>query len=208
MNTIVWDNRSDGTVWISVDGASYTMPTLVGAQADQFEAKVLRWADDVNLVVVEHGLEVPTPWCMGVIRAESLGDQYAQAADGGVGLMQLTAIKHGHSDDELKNDPQLNIYYGAQLLAQLRVTAFDLPATASMYNAGSPCVLDGKYVPCRKLPGEVPSQRPWTNDAWLANGRKTKFLSRWGFCCSPGYIDEVVKGSNYYLTRALANTGA
>jgi hypothetical protein len=202
MNTIVWDNREDGTVWVSTDGQSYTMPTLVGPAAEQFETHVMQWDRLVAMVLSAHELAVPQPWAMGTIRAESLGNQWAEAKDGGEGLMQITAIKHGYSDGQLKANAELNLTLGCRFLAELRVTAFDLPATASMYNAGSPCILDGRYVPCRKVPGEVPSQRPWTNEAWLANGRKAKFLSRWGFCCSPGYIDEVVKGSNYYLTRA------
>ncbi len=205
MNVITWDNREDGTVWISTDGATYTLPTLTGDAAAKFDLHVMPWEQQVKEVLADHALEVPVAWCMGVIRSESDGDQYAQSKDGGVGLMQLTSVKHGHSDDELKQDPKLNIYFGALLLSQDRQGGIDLPATASMYNAGSPCIFEGKYVPCSSRAGEMRSHRPWTNEAWLANARRPMFLTRWGFCSSPGYIDSVVAASNYYLSFASSN---
>src|SRR5260370_23676562 len=108
MNTIVWDNRQDGTVWVSTDGEHYTMPTVVGEAAEAFELHVMKWDALVLDVRSFYAFDIPQEWPMGVIRAESLGDQWAQSKDGGAGLMQITGVKAGHSDEQLKADPRLN----------------------------------------------------------------------------------------------------
>jgi len=192
-------------VEISEDGIEWRVPILNAANAAKFDAHVMPWEPLFSPAADRH--KVPRCFVAGTIYQESLGDAAARSKDGGLGLMQITArgLKQGHSDDEIVNEPALNIELGTAHLGHILQSAHDLPATASMYNAGSPCILDGGYVPCGTSKLELPSLRPWSNEAWLRNHRKEKFLSRWGFCCSVGYIDSVVRAANYYLARMQAN---
>jgi hypothetical protein len=202
---IVWNTRNDGVVEVSTDGAIYTVPVL--AASELVSMRRMLGHEAIVIEIADH-FDVPVPWVMGLGRHESGGDPRAVnpeklpgEADDGAGLLQITgALRGGRTNEQLFN-VRTNLTIGVGLIASIRQVAFDLPATCSMFNAGQPCITpDNRYVPCAHAPpGSRPSHRPWQNEAWLANGRSVLCCSRWGFACSPGHIDSVVRGSNWYI---------
>jgi len=208
---IVWNTRNDGVIEVSTDGEHYTVPALSGAELVSMRRML---GHEAIVKEIARRFDVPVAWVMGIGRHESGGDPRAVnpeklpgEEDDGVGLLQITgALKGRHTNQELF-DPRLNLTIGVGLIASIYKVAFDLPAVCSMFNAGQPCITpDNRVVPCRNAPpGSRPSHRPWQNEAWLANGRTPKCCSRWGFACSPGHIDSVVRGSNWYILNHGAN---
>ena len=140
----------------------------------------------------EKALGVPAAWTLGIIYAESRGNPSVVSFDGGFGLMQLThsSVFKGHDkqstidnlDDPIDDweDPALNVCLGTELLATLRKRRLDLPAVASMYNAGSP---DGV------------NPHPSTKNAW-------------GFRETPGYIHSVVSAVAFFEEKLKNMTSA
>lgn len=168
-----WRTLDDGR--IEVDGE---IPMLSGRSAEHFRSRVCsRWSSLAELAAREH--DVPPAWILGMIWAESGGDEHARAADGGRGLMQLThpSTFSGHSPDEVM-DPQLNVRLGARTIARFARTprAADLPAVASRYNAGGRA--DGSPHPSQASP--------------------------WGYRETPGHIDRVVAATNTAIAWCLA----
>jgi lysophospholipase L1-like esterase len=83
---------------------------------------------------------VPVSFILATIEAESGGDPRAKGPPNGIGLMQLdaAAAKQGHSDEELMDDPDLNIDLGARVFAMnIKRYGLDLPHLSSAYNCGT-----------------------------------------------------------------------
>lgn len=190
MQIITWENRASGIVAISTDGVTYQIPTIGAHDVAAFRGQVVgQWRELAAAAAAKYGISAV--WVLAVIWQESRGNRNAHSADGGLGLMQLTSsgVKHGHTTDEIMA-PELNIDLGARELARVQKSGwaqmidgvpvsptFDLPAVASMYNAG-----------------ETASGFPHLNE-----GTNPKFQSRWGLRCSVGYIDSVVAANNTQL---------
>lgn len=171
--TRAWRTLDDGR--IEIDGV---VPVLAGPSAEHFRARVCgRWSGLAELAGREH--QVPPAWILGMIWAESGGNEHARSSDGGLGLMQLThpSTFAGHSPDEAM-DPALNVRLGARAIATYARTprAADLPAVASRYNAGGRA--DGSPHPSNASP--------------------------WGYRETPGHIDRVVAATNTAIAWCLA----
>jgi len=128
---------------IVTDSTGYTsIPILSDSDRKLFLSNVVdRWGDLAILNSARYG--IPSIWIEGFIWAESNGKATAinKEVPPGVGLMQLTEneSKAGHSDQELLNDPTLNVQLGVKILAddkKLLGGSYSLPDLASMYNAG------------------------------------------------------------------------
>lgn len=134
--THAWRTLPSGAV--EVDGA---IPTMPAAELPTWRARVGRWRALAQAAAAKHG--VPVHWLLGLITAESYGNPAVVSADGGHGLMQLThpSVFAGHPPASTIGDAgaPLNIDLGARHVAKLARWAGvprDLPAVASMYNAG------------------------------------------------------------------------
>lgn len=170
MNT--WRTLPSGA--LEVNGA---IPRIVGGELDLWRRKVGRWTALADASAKRHG--VPVHWVLGLITAESYGDPGVVSADGGHGLMQLThpTVFGGHAPAATLGVPgaPLNIDLGSRHLAKLRTwggKSWDLPAVASMYNAG---------------------QR--------ATGPHPSASSPWGYRETKGHIDRAVRGANTALAE-------
>ena len=145
---------------------------------------VWRWRDLARKYGQKYN--VPVPWILGIIFAESSGNPNAlNTSDSphGAGLMQIThpSLRGGRTDAELM-DPDVNLDIGVGLLGRLRASgdpsARDLPAVASRYNAGTSKT--GK-----PHPGPPP----------------------WGMRATGSHIDRVVIASNAAVARMRAEAG-
>lgn len=174
--TYAWRTNAGGAVEVD-KGDGFVFPTLDLA-APGISARVSRvntWATLSNQIGGAKG--VPLAWVLGFIFSESAGYPNAVSPVGARGLMQimpLTAKNLGFDPDALF-DPATNIAAGTTLLADFRKDGFDLPSSASMYNAG----------PSNVHPGP-----------------KTSSKSAWGFAEGPGYISNVVSAANYYYSHS------
>lgn len=96
-----------------------------------FESIIKQWAATYG---------VPDAVVAGVMMTESKGDPKAvNPVDGGVGLMQLTwpPLKEGHSNQELLDDPSLNVQLGTKLLGKLwKSYRGNIIHVLTAYNAG------------------------------------------------------------------------
>jgi soluble lytic murein transglycosylase-like protein len=175
--TYAWRTNAGGAVEVD-KGDGLVFPTLDLA-APGISARVSRvntWATLSSQIGGAKG--VPLAWVLGFIFSESAGYPNAVSQSVGArGLMQVlpsTAKNLGFDPDALF-DPATNIAAGTTLLADFRKDGFDLPSSASMYNAG-------------------PSK--------LHPGPKTSTKSPWGIAEDPGYISNVVSASNYYHSHS------
>jgi hypothetical protein len=208
MNLITWGTEENGIISVSYDGSTSIVPRLAQKSKNIFLTNVLhQWGHIFGPIASELG--VPLRHVAAIIWQESKGDVNARAAngDGGEGLMQIT----GSNKDGAGNlfGPVNNLRHGIGLMASIlksHPANDDFPALASIYNAGSPWIVY-KPVPHYVPPGKegTPSHRPWTNEAWIENGRRPEFLTHWGFCTSPGYIDSVVAAQNEYVFSSGEN---
>lgn len=150
------------------------VPTLDAAEKRLFDSKVWRWR--VHTREAAESNQVPEHWVLGVIFAESGGDPNARSSAGAIGLMQLcsSAARAGHSRDAVL-DPALNVTLGTRYLASLvHPNSPTLPHIASRYNAGQ-----------------------------KSDGTPHSANNAWGMRENSGYIDRVVRASNYARTRLL-----
>lgn len=150
-------------------------------------ASSARWLHLAEEMAQRHGVWLPL--VLAVIHAESRGNPDEMAADGGVGLMQIThaSLKAGHTDEQLC-DPRLNLDIGVGYLGRIDRWTVEVPEIASCYNAG------GEPYEVVGSGGEkVKRVRPWrsTESFW---GLREAFAMQRGLRL--GYIDGVVLGVN------------
>ena len=114
---------------------------------------------------------LPLSWALGMVYAESRGDESALAPDGGVGLTQIThpSLKGNRTVAELL-DPETNLTIGLGFFYRIASKDPLLPRAAATYNAG------GVY------PQDTYSRSTVANP--------------WKMRCSLGYIDRVVAAAN------------
>lgn len=166
------------------DEVFWSTPKLAEKDLPRFRAMVRNWKDLVEEASVDY--HVPIAWIYGIMWSESGGDPKAESPAGALGLMQVMPVHFKPGENAL--DPRTNVRRGVSLLQSAHAKAPDLVQVASIYNAGTPP--DGKG--------------PWTNEVWLAAGRKPSQTTRWGYAAEPSYLDHVVAASNTYLTEASA----
>jgi soluble lytic murein transglycosylase-like protein len=165
----VWDTKPDGIVKISVDGQHYVTPTLLNTVSYQDYAFRVK---EYRAVIRRHCAPLPESWVIGIVFAE-LGFPRAVSKMGAVGVMQVTPQASGLSQRQLMN-VETNIAAGCKILSRLVSSpGTDLPALASMYNAG-----------------EGLNLRPHQS-----------IRSSWGYREDEGYIDRVVSANNEYILR-------
>jgi len=127
----------------------------------------LRWLELAQEVA--NKTFVPVAWIMAMIYAESRGNEKAEAADGGWGLLQIThpSLKAGYSKEQVF-DPRTNLTIGARLIARNASKGIGIPGIASCYNAGG--IALGSPHPSKESP--------------------------WGMRETKGHISRVVAASN------------
>lgn len=111
---------------------------------------------------------VPPAWILGVIYAESAGEPTARNACC-AGLMAINLSVHGKTEAQMF-DPEQNVDYGTSLLSSSVECGLQLPEAASLHNGGG----ESKCVP-----------HPSTK-------------SPWGMRENAGYIERVVRASNFF----------
>lgn len=156
---------------------SWGTPELRADKVPALQAMMRDWGSQIDDVGVE--FRIPSKEIGAIMWSESGGNKRAVSSAGARGAMQVMPFNFpaGTSDAQMF-DPRLNLRAGAKLLAAARNRGQDIVQMASWYNAGGK---DGI---------------PWTNDAWIAAGRKPEQASRWGYASQPGYIDSVVAAFN------------
>jgi len=182
---ISWRQVEDGRVATSKEDALRTahksFPSRLielPSDADRPGSWVVREVTDIECVMrwiqledeVSRRTYVPVAWIMGMVYAESRGNERAEAPDGGWGLMQIThpSFKAGLSKEQVF-DPYTNLMIGARIVARhARQVGIGIPGISSCYNAG------GKDLGV-----------PWPSTE-----------SPWGMRETPGHISRVVAASN------------
>ena len=171
----------NGKILVSAIGANdFTTPKLSPEYEAKFRAMVSHWKEWVDEAVLDY--RVPESWMWAIMWAESKGDPGAKSPAGALGLMQVMPY-HFKSGEE-PFDPRTNIRAGARVMRDARVKVSNLVQVASMYNAGG----------------------PWTNETWLAAGRKPWLTTKWGYPAEKGYIDTVVAANNTFLTLGIGQS--
>lgn len=171
--TWTWKTNERDEVYVDRgDGSGFLRPTLDpnGFGIAERISRVASWAPLAKQIGLPNGS--PLHWTLGVIYAESAGNPNAVSPVGARGLMQVmpaTAAGLGYDPDTMFQ-PAPNIGAGTTLLGDFRDRKFDLPASASMYNAGP---ADGF--------------RP-----------KKSLKSPWGYVENENYITTVVAAANYF----------
>jgi hypothetical protein len=166
------------------DELFWTTPKLLEKDVPRFRAMVRNWRDLAEEASIDY--RVPLAWIFGVMWSESGGDPKAESPKGALGLMQVMPMHFKPEENPL--DPRTNVRRGVSLLQSARAKASDLVQVASIYNAGTPP--DGKG--------------PWTNDVWLAAGRKPSQTTRWGYAAEPAYLDHVIAASNTFFSEGTS----
>jgi soluble lytic murein transglycosylase-like protein len=118
----------------------------LGGEYAAFVSRVqTRWGDIAKKHAARTGVDARL--ILATIYVESGGNPLAVSNDPGgthgYGLMQITAeiLKKGHSNEELLNDPDLNVSLGTDALAYIIKTEgnpADIPRINSAYNCGAP----------------------------------------------------------------------
>lgn len=175
--TITWENRPDGTVATSADGVNFTVPSLSPSSAHVFDNVRSKWGSAVQSTLNDLQSPVPARVVLAIIRSESGGDPSAKSSAGAIGLMQVMPSTAGMTVEQLLN-AGTNLRAGIRFLDTFYLPENDLPAIASMYNAG--------FHPSTK--------RPWEN-----HETAPAFQSEYGFRSNQGYIDHVVRSNNYAI---------
>lgn len=181
---LAWDAAPDDAIYITTADGDHFLPTLDAYGKKVFEERVRRWQPLAEEFSRKYSF--PTAWTLGVIYAESGGEQDKKNDEKppGLGLMQITApdLKKGHTDQEFLDDPRLNVETGVKVLsALLHLFGRKLPDIASGYNAG--------FDPTAKTPH--PSDDPL-----------------WRMRNTPGHIGRVVQAANTALGYPPAAAGA
>lgn len=155
-----------------------------GRYLESFVERVVKpWGPLAKSAEAKYGF--PAPWTLSVIEAESAGRQRAHASSGAVGLMQLVSVKEGHSDQELMDDPALNVDLGVKFLAGFFKKKQSFPDILSMYNCGPGCWAKPHSEPCDSRPVGSPSH---------------SIRGPWGGLCEQGVSVE----NDGYISRAVA----
>ncbi len=178
MNTLVWQTNGDGTVSVSTDGTTFSTPFPSASTAAAIDRVRGQWETALQQAIDAVGPSVPFPWAMAILFNESGGNPTAKSPAGAIGLMQVLPSTANKTAAELGN-AQINLRAGVNYLQSFINDAHDLPAVASMYNAG--------FNPV--------TRRPWTNEETSA-----KFQSPFGFRSDPGYIANVIAASNHIIS--------
>lgn len=179
--TIVWENRNDGTVATSRDGVNFSVPSLTAGEAASFDRIRTKWIEPIRTVLADLKSPVPERVVLAIIKSESNGNDRIISPAGAVGLMQVMPSTARLTTAQLMN-ADTNLRAGIKYLDSLQSDANDLPAVASMYNAGSNPL----------------NHRPWSNAESNPN-----FQSEYGFRSNAGYIDHVVRANNYAITGTI-----
>jgi soluble lytic murein transglycosylase-like protein len=164
----------------TVHGADWTAPQLPNEEHAKFRTMVEHWKEFVEEAVLDY--RVPESWMWAVMWSESRGDPKAKSKMGAIGLMQVMPYHFKPEDEPF--DPRTNIRAGARYMQNGRAKVADLVQLASYYNAGG----------------------PWTNETWLAAKRKPSLTTKWGYPAEKGYIDEVVKANNTFLSIGIGQS--
>ena len=180
--TWVWRTTSDG--YVEVDqGQGFEAVSL--PKADSASDRTEGWLSLAQRYAAIS--QIPPSWILAVIYAESGGVATSGSSDDlSAGLMQVTfstaSLVEGRPITRADLvDPETSIRIGSKILGKYAAEGNDLPAVASMYNAG-PSLLD--------------QTRPKSNstDPWgYAETRPSLPYS--------GYIEKVVRAQNYFLDR-------
>ena len=175
-----WSTDPDGTVEVDTGDGNGFVAISLPPGGDRSTQRTESWAP---LAARYAALDsVPLSWVLAVIYAESGGDPAAGSSDDlGAGLMQLTLRIYGLTRAQAE-DPETSIRLGTQTLQGFRQKGFDLPAVASLYNAGG------------RSSGSphVASADPW---GYVETRPSLPYT---------GYIEKVVRASNYFLGRQMA----
>ncbi len=139
------------------------------AGADAATARVESWIPLARPIARTAG--VPLSWVLGVMYAESQGRPEVENFCC-VGLMAINVGVFRQFTREQWKDPATNLRQGAQLLGDSRRAGWQLPEAASIYNAG-------------------PSQI-------APHGPKRSQSSPWGMVENEGYIERVVRATNFF----------
>lgn len=157
---------------VDVDGDGRAFEALTLPHSDSQTAGAEQWRTLATAYAAK--FNVPVPWVLGFIYAESGGNPKVFNSCC-AGLMQLSLAVYKISRDQAF-DPETNIRLGVETLGHYRSKGYDLPRTASMYNAG-------------------PRQ---------GGGPKPSIESTWGIVENrpavpwTGYIEKVVRAANYF----------
>lgn len=169
-----WITAPDGAVEVDLGDGTYQRllpPAHLGSWPARLE-RVWTWRPLVEQYAAKWG--VPPWWVLGVMTIESGGDPHAENACC-VGLLAIHLQAHGKSREAML-DPDQNLDYGTSLLADSVKHGLDLPAAASVHNAGSK---NGLPHPSTTSPWGMREERPG----------------------GESYIELVVRAANHYLTR-------
>ncbi len=136
-----WTTKSGVVYGIAADGPGELERLSRGWEEASTVDRVLSWKSLANQAARAHKL--PLAWILGVMHAESGGKPDVVSPAGAVGLMQImptTAALYSVPKEHLFH-PGTNIFLGARILRDLQTAKsstpqYDLPAVASMYNAG------------------------------------------------------------------------
>lgn len=170
-----------GKILVSAIGsADFAMPKLALESEAKFRNMISHWKEWVDEAVLDY--RVPESWMWAIMWAESQGNPGAESKAGAIGLMQV--MPYHFKPEDAPFDPRTNIRAGARVLRDARAKVSDLVRAASMYNAGG----------------------PWTNESWLAAGRKPWLTTKWGYPAEKGYIDRVVAANNTFLTLGIGQS--
>lgn len=177
-----WKTDPDGTVRVDKgDGNGFVAIALPGA--DSATTRTEQWVSLAEKYAALY--HVPLSWVLAVIYAESGGDPMAGSSDDlGAGLMQLTLSVYHLSRTEAQ-DPETSIRLGTQTLGQAKAKGYDLPAVASLYNAGG---------------GTTGTPHPNAADPW-------GYVETTPSIPYSGYIEKVVAANNYFVKRFPAGAG-
>jgi len=176
MQAWTWQTTPDGIVLVD-QGSGPQAIELPGP--DTATKKTETWLDLARPYAFSFG--VPLSWVLGVIYSESGGNPQASNSCC-AGLMALSLKVYKLTQAEAF-DPDNNVELGSKTLGAFRTKGYDLPSSASMYNAG-PSMLTG--------------------------GPKKNAGDPWGFVEDhpavpwTGYIEKVVRASNWWRRRELA----
>lgn len=198
-----WLTHDDGRVFIHEPetpdifmpkGAAWSQDNMMLAQADARKDEfhhvlvayrtrdivlcVERWLPLIHQVAAE--VNIPEFWLASFVYAESRGNDKAEAADGGWGLLQITApgLKKGMTKEQVF-DPLNNLRIGARVIAQHARVTQDLPAIASCYNAG--CAKIGVPYPSTENPWGFRAYGKYISIVVAANNAAVRWLKE-GVC--------------------------
>lgn len=189
LKSVEYQTQSNGAILVQkIPDGEWETPKLKGKTDAETESIVKRFRGMVTQwreLVLEASLDynVPESWIWATMWSESRGDPRAHSPAGAIGLMQVMPFHFKEGDDMF--DPRMNIRTGVRFMQVIRgKVGHDLVRSASMYNAGG----------------------PWTNESWLAKGRKPELTTKWGYPAEKGYIDSVVAAQNTYVTVISAQS--